>query len=95
MLRSHGDSGIYDGIQADVHQGSQCERNASLFCPTLRFVGNNRSLRPCSTRQARHYEFDVDRHVVHTDQEKIQINWEHQYIFTARPKVVPRPSIMS
>jgi hypothetical protein len=41
---------------------------------------------------ARHYEFDVDRHVVHTDQEKI--NWEHQYIFTARPKV-PRPSIMS
>jgi hypothetical protein len=73
MLRSHGDSGIYDGIQADVHQGSQCERNASLFCPTLRFVGNNRSLlRPCSTRQARHYEFDVDRHVVHTDQEKFK-----------------------
>jgi hypothetical protein len=38
----------------------------------LRFVGNNRSCVRAVHRQARHYEFDVDRHVVHTDQEKIK-----------------------
>jgi hypothetical protein len=93
MLRSHGDSGIYDGIQADAPAHSASERE-SVPLPDLAVRREQQVvLRPCVHRQARHYEFDVDRHVVHTDQE-IQINWEHQYIFTARPKVVPRPSIM-
>jgi hypothetical protein len=97
MLRSHGDSGIYDGIQADVHQGLTVRAKREPVLPDLA-VRREQQVVCCVRavhRQARHYEFDVDRHVVHTDQEKIQINWEHQYIFTARPKVVPRPSIMS
>jgi hypothetical protein len=65
------------------------------FCPTLRFVGNNRSLlRPCSTRQARHYEFDVDRHVVHTDQEKSNQLGTSIY-FHGTAESCSRPSIMS
>jgi hypothetical protein len=68
MLRSHGDSGIYDGIQADVHQLT-VRANASLFLPDLAVRREQQVvLRPCVHRQARHYEFDVDRHVVHTDQ---------------------------
>jgi hypothetical protein len=35
MLRSHGDSGIYDGIQADVHQGLTVRAKREFVLPDL------------------------------------------------------------
>jgi hypothetical protein len=46
-------------------------------------------------RQARHYEFDVDRHVVHTDQEKIKSTGNINIFSRHGRKLFPRPSIMS
>jgi hypothetical protein len=88
MLRSHGDSGIYDGIQADVHQGSQCERNESVL-PDLA-VRREQQVVASVQYIAKHVIMNLMWiAMLFTPIRKIQINWEHQYIFTARPKVVP------